>query len=160
MTELFPSALYDSEKVFTQKACSSKITTWSATKCFVIFKENIVFQYYIIIFITISSDQTSKNSSVCSLTESIITVDTLWTFSSKNVTIDRVLFCKYAGISSAYVLYQDKNNFEWDIFSVQFRNKEIMISRSSLNPVQGRGLKKALPTSSFPAISTNVEISP
>ena len=53
-----------------------------------------------------SSEQTSKDPSVCSLTESVIRVDTLW---DRNVTNDRGLFCKYEGIFSAYVLYPDEN---------------------------------------------------
>ena len=56
-----------------------------------------------------SSEQTSKDPSVCSLTESVIRVDTLWAFSDRNVTNDRGLFCKYEGIFSAYVLYPDEN---------------------------------------------------
>ena len=128
---MFSSALYDSKEVFPQKPCSSKISTWAASKCFVISKRNLVLK---LPFIPGPSEQTSKDPSVCSLTESIIRVDTLWALSNRNVTNDRGLFCKYEGIFSAYVLYPDENLTLSDTcFLYNFgRNLEIMISISSL----------------------------
>ena len=81
-----------------------------------------------------SSEQTSKDPSVCSLTESVIRVDTLWAFCDRNVTNDRGLFCKYEGIFSAYVLYPDENVTLSDTyFLYNFgRNLKILISRNSL----------------------------
>ena len=95
-------------------------------------KETFYFNF--VSFILGSSEQTSKDPSVCSFTESIISVDTFWALSNRNVTNDHGLFCKYEGIFSAYVLYPDENLMLSDTyFLYNFgRSLEVMISRSSL----------------------------
>ena len=75
-------------------------------------KKNIVFNF--ISFIPGSSEQISKDPSVCSLTESNFRLDTLWALSNGNVTNDRGVFCKYAG------------TFSGCNFNVQFIYKKIL----------------------------------
>ena len=149
VTELFPSALYDSKKEFAQKPCSSKILTWATTKCFVISKGNIIYQLCVNYTRIIGAN--FKRSIFCSLTESVIRVNALWAFSNRNVTNDRGLFCKYEGIFSAYVLYPDENlTLSETYFLYNFgRNLKILISRNSLreqflSPTNLSGFKSPL----------------
>ena len=95
-------------------------------------KETLYFN--LVSFMPGSSEQTSKDTSVCSFIESIIKVDTLWALFNRNVTNDRGLFCKYEGILVEYVLHPDENLTLSDTyFLYNFgRNLEIMISRSWL----------------------------